>query len=431
MIGYFKCHSKKTYIVNHRVCDEIIDCVDGSDEMFCQLTEVYIKNCQQINYIILECNENFQDAYEPYQGQLKENDKNIRFIKTDKSVNLSFIQNSIYLTILKIIDNREYFPKLQNVTLPNLYHVLIRNSSLTENSTIFKNQLLKLEYLDISINPINSISFLNNLQSNELKYLDISWTKIEILKKLNIKIIKNLKIFKLMNCKIIEIEINFFKNMFNLEILLMNKTEILNEIPNVHLKNLKNISNVKSDYFKICCLFWIQSKEKGKFNCSFSITLFQSCENLIDKNLKRLFYWSIGIFGCLGNFILIFFLLKKFQLKNLFNLQLHFCDLLISAYILGIAIIDNYYAGIYHSVDVDWRKGAFCQMTGTITTFAVILSSFSTFLITMERCLVIINPFKMSFISQQRIQYFVLSTFLAAIFSVIPFVLKNVRFYKQ
>ena len=60
LFGYFKCFNEKKYLINEKVCNGIVDCLYGSDEMFCEISKLAIKNCQQFNYLMMICDENFQ-----------------------------------------------------------------------------------------------------------------------------------------------------------------------------------------------------------------------------------------------------------------------------------------------------------------------------------------------------------------------------------
>lgn len=88
-----------------------------------------------------------------------------------------------------------------------------------------------------------------------------------------------------------KIDENFFEYSLNFKILLMNNTIIEKNVGNINFKNLQKISHIRSNYFKICCLFWLYTKHSENFECFPKYSSFRTCSNLIDSNLKRFFYW--------------------------------------------------------------------------------------------------------------------------------------------
>lgn len=223
-----------------------------------------------------------------------------------------------YITVLffyiNIHNNSKYIHQIKNSQFPNLFFLKITNCSFDENHSFIRNKLEKLQLLDLSLNPINSLQFFHEIQCYELRFLDISSTKITSISVLNVKYFKKLERLFIVNCKLIEIDRDSFKILSNLQVLLFNNTFIENDIGNIELSSLKRIRYVKSDYFKLCCLFLKYEKESEDFNCNPSYSEFRSCSDLINTNLKKILYWIFGVLGCLWNFSLI--LLVSFDLKN-------------------------------------------------------------------------------------------------------------------
>lgn len=425
--GFFKCRNKRLYLDNGKICDKIVDCLDGSDEMFCDLVDVEISKCKQINDVMLDCNENMIDNGIENEKELDEESyRNLRSIEIKGNVNMNFLQSSLFLNVLKILNNQKYFSKLKSIVFTNLYYLILKNCSFNGTSTIFNSKLKILQYLDISLNPIFSLKFLNETESNNLKYLDISSTKIEHLSKFLLKNFVNLQTFLMKKNNLLNIQKDTFAKLFKLENVFLDETKIENEIENLYIKDLKEIIIFKSNYFKICCIFKINFQYKKNFQCLPTSSIFQSCTNLINTNIKQAFYWTFGLFGCFGNLILIIILFLSFKQSFVFLLQISVSDFLISSYILSIAITDVYYDKHYMENDVNWRRSTTCQILGIITTFAMILSVFSTFLLTLERYLIVVDPIKKNFLSEHQI-LFVISTILLSLFlSSIPFLTQRV-----
>lgn len=160
---------------------------------------------------------------------------------------MSIFKNSIFITVLKIINNQKYFNK--NYTkffyFPNIYFLTIKNCSFNGTSSwILTKKLPFLQYLDISINPIYSLEFLQKIHSKNLQYLDISFTKIQFISINDFRQFKFLKTLLITNCFLKNVDENFLENNEKLLNLYLNNTLIKNEIENMKIGKIKEILNV-------------------------------------------------------------------------------------------------------------------------------------------------------------------------------------------
>lgn len=427
MFGYFKCSNENKYLINEQICNEIIDCLDGTDEMFCEASKKTIQNCEQVN-LMLVCNTK-QTVLVDKSVNLKVNDKSIIFISSDGNVELNFLNHSIFVTVLKITNNTRYISQFNLIMFPNLFYLQIRNC-LLDNKFLFLNQTKKkLQHLDLALTNLNSLKFLKNLNCKNLIYLDISSTKINYISNSELLFVPLLKKLLMNNCSFIKLEKNTFNSLLFLENLIMMRTKFDYEIEDLEIYNLKRIKKVKSEIFKICCLFLRYHKLGENFYCYPSSSSFRSCSSLISTNLKKVFYWLIGILGCIGNLVLAIYVSSNFKCSKIFHLQLNFADFIISSYILSIAFADLCFKNDFLENDLKWRKSVLCQILGTKATFGTLFSSLSTLFITIQRFLAVNDPMKQHNFYIYHKYILIINFFFCLLLSTLPFLKRNVSFH--
>lgn len=71
-------------------------------------------------------------------------------------------------------------------------------------------------------------------------------------------------------------------------------------------------------------------------------------------------------------------------------------DFLMGVYLMIIAVVDSYYRGVYIVHDKAWRKSALCKIAGFLSTLSSEISVFTLTVITLDRLVCIIFPFKIS-----------------------------------
>ena len=69
-------------------------------------------------------------------------------------------------------------------------------------------------------------------------------------------------------------------------------------------------------------------------------------------------------------------------------------DLLMGIYLLVIAAVDLYYRGVYTQFERAWRHSILCRFAGFLSTFSSELSVFTLTVITVDRFVAIIFPFR-------------------------------------
>ncbi|XP_069948174.1 G-protein coupled receptor GRL101 isoform X2 [Cherax quadricarinatus] len=161
---------------------------------------------------------------------------------------------------------------------------------------------------------------------------------------------------------------------------------------------LTSLHHLWTDEFRFCCL----AREVGW--CHPPPDEFSSCEDLMTNSVLRVCVWVLGFIALLGNsFVIVWRLLyandNKVHSFLITNLALG--DLCMGLYLLIIAAVDIFYRGVYFIYDAFWRTSSLCQLAGFFSTFSSELSVFTLTVITLERLVVIVFPFRVPRLSMR------------------------------
>lgn len=96
-------------------------------------------------------------------------------------------------------------------------------------------------------------------------------------------------------------------------------------------------------------------------------------------------------------------------------------DFFMGVYLMIIAVVDTYYRGIYMVHDRFWRESPMCKFSGFLSTLSSELSVFTLTLITLDRLICIIFPFRMKRLGLKEAKIVMLILWIFVILlSVIP-----------
>lgn len=149
-------------------------------------------------------------------------------------------------------------------------------------------------------------------------------------------------------------------------------------------------------------------------------------------------------------------ILFKFQVHSFLIKNLAFGDFLMGTYLLIIAIVDWKYRGTYSVHDSEWRSSSWCSLAGFLSTFSSELSVFTLtgnlfkkknvisvtntwfihrlfayLVITLDRFLVIIFPFRTHRLEMRRTRFLMMAGWvLAAIISIVPLPFLNITYFQ-
>lgn len=414
--GFFKCHNESTYKRIDQVCNNIIDCVYGSDELLCQYHNFSQTNCYEKSPSFIICNSDYSQRNTFSEKKFINKTLNFQAIRKIEIINdtTNFFRNSYYLVYLSVRKTAELFSH-ESVKFQNLIFLSLHDNRLNEFP--LKTPLKILQYLNISNNPLGSLYFLKSIQVFYLLVLDISYTSIEIIEFSNFKNLVQLRELIILNVPLKIIEKGAFSHVFSLKFLILKKTKLKFKGYYYVYKYLSDIQTIEADDFRFCCLFWRFIRRN--IICSPNVGYFFTCDNLISSMLKRMFYWLLGLASFFGNISAFFLAFHLKRLKGTYQLTLIMSDFLVSMYLLSIAITDVFYGNDYLQNDYVWRSSILCHLLESMMIFSLLLSNISMCLITIERYLIVANPMKKSFVTLKQ-NYFV---FIAVIFCLILIIL--------
>lgn len=389
LVNHFKCRNETKFIIFEKVCNKIYDCRFGSDELSCTQQTFVNPFCEVRNFTEIYCTSNTSFIIDDVPI-------NVKSLQISGDVRSISFRDSLLLTLLSIRESPLFIQSLKKHQLKNLVYLSITQSFVTNQKLKFPYQLKLLQYLDLSKNPIKTLSFLETFNSKNLLMLNISETEIS--------------------------NIQSFKRLLNMEIFVFSKTSFDLSL----MKNLKNLRKVICKNYFVCCILW-QLNGKDKF-CRPSQSLFQSCDQIIKSNLIRIIVWIYGIFGFFLNFISVLYIMKSVMKSKCFHFYLSFGDILVSIYMLMLAITSLFYNDKIEN-RVFWKKSIFCQVMGTMLTYSILVSIVAMTMITIERHQVITKPFSSKGIFNYSKMITLLTIIILLFISIFPFLFEKVTIF--
>ena len=403
--GFFRCYLFGSVLLHpDRVCDRSWDCNNGEDETGCHVT----------------CAEGFlcaagiviADGYDRSDPLT-----NISFLDPrTRVIDFSGINVSSALTTITdlgldyLLDLRLSNCSLIDVLGP--YKVLPRLSKLDLSYNLFRNisngdfntraiyySVRYLRFLNLSHNSLLDFFDTATIAGNaELRILDLSYTAITTFPDMNY-VTYSLTHLNLSHTNIKRLPGFVFPqgyNSWNLEILDLHGTDIKDVEPDA-LIGLRIVSDLHSDYFKLCCP-QLRGQRIPAHTCHAPSDPLSSCSNLLENGLLRILIWVMGVASVLGNTGVIVIRLvagrKTVRLPYAHLVtQLGMSDLLMGVYLLIVASKDVQYSGEYVWHDNTWRHSDLCKTAGFLSTLSSEVSSLFILLITVDRFLVIKYPF--------------------------------------
>ena len=317
----------------------------------------------------------------------------------------------------------------------NLYTLNLNYNSLsTLPGGFFKNggsKLFELYLHNNSLTRLKSSVFegltslhLLTLDANKLQWIDpLIWRAMPSLATVNIS--RN---------NIYDLRKHSFDNMSHLESLDLQYNNI-RKMDRASFTDFHNSTSIYVDDVPACCF-------TGKSKCipRNPRPPFKTCERLMPYKVLRFFMWILGFGSLFGNLFVIFWrCLKRKESKiqpvqRAIIINLAVSDLLMGLYLLIIISADTHY-GIYFPLSSEeWRTGNLCKFAGIVAITSSEASVFFVTLISIDRFLGVLFPFKQYRISQRRVAVLITIMWIASfLLGAIPTLLENTsnKFYEM
>jgi hypothetical protein len=178
----------------------------------------------------------------------------------------------------------------------------------------------------------------------------------------------------------------------------------------------------KVDHFTLCCY---AEKALPHVSCTFlQDNGISSCDELLKNSVLKYSIWVLGVLAFAGNVGVVLWRVigkDKNRVNSFLLTHLAVSDFLMGVYMLLIAYKDRLWDGVYFRHDVSWRASDLCIFAGVISTISSEVSVFTLTLITLDRVVCIVFPFKFRRMSMKRAAY--LTTFiwiLGTVLAIIP-----------
>lgn len=388
--GFFRCKYDGTCLHPSHVCDGIIHCsVSADDELFCG---VAYQSCPPGCFCeghVLKCENIGLKGIPNYSDQIR----GLFLKKNEISIVPKMFEQLQLLGLLDLSNNmisivhRDVFYNLLNLVSLNLQDNNISNIL----SGTFRD-LHQLKELLLVNNPIQKLLKGSFEGLSSLPSLVLSQKSIYYVEDGCFSDLRSLKRLNISHNSLESLTIRVFQGLNDLEKLDIsgNPLKFINESV---FFSLPDTLHIVASSFHICCYV-----EHTK-SCEPRADLFSSCENLFGTATLKVVMWITGCLIFTGNtFLLLMNVFHKAspvryinQNSFVFYLQL-VSNIIIGLHVLILCIADYVYAGIFSLEFVFWTQHPICKTLGVIfpvsfgiTNWGVVLLYFNFHFTTCSR----------------------------------------------
>ncbi|KAG8275822.1 hypothetical protein J6590_078377 [Homalodisca vitripennis] len=415
--GQFKCRNGPCLNIS-LLCDGHIDCQGSWEDEdncsfscslmspHCDCRDVHI-NCtgRGLTHVPVDAEKEITWFYLG-SNNLSETMNNQTFIHLDRLIYLDLSNNSIVYLLPGMF-----------ATLWQLSVLDLHNNQLTRLANGSFTGLASVKGLHLQGNKIEVLETMAFYGLTSLKTLDLSEQSIRIIEPGAFVGLRSLNGLDLSKNQIRFLEQGSLRGMPQLFFLVLDGNHIKAIEQSVFL-GLPTLDKLVTDEFRFCCL------ARHVRLCLPPPDEFSSCEDLMSNLVLRLCVWLLAGIAIVGNILVIVWRSGYSycnQVHSFLITNLAVGDLLMGSYLLTIALVDRHYRGVYFIYDSAWRSSSYCAMAGFLSTFSSELSVFTLTVITLDRFLVIIFPFRVRRLEMTRTKrLMLLGWLLAALLSALP-----------
>ena len=421
-----------------QICDGKRDCDHGFDEWedgCTNFTAVPSLRCgngrglvdlDAINNGVLDCRESFDDEialFDEYLG----NDK-LEYCQVIAlsvlCVNITNLPDLSNLTVQVILQNSVLnfsdllpliFDTSSNIIILTIEHcniseirpiyftsehlttlTLTNSSVLYIKSESFRSQ--RLSYLDLSHNPFKKLGSQTFVLLKKLRYLNLSNTDLVAIASDQFQQNVLLATLDISYSKIVMVSSNVFSSTQGLHGIFFHEIQLSKEnfIVDDDFFQFKSVEVMHAGVSRFCCL------APNRVNCF--VDGYEECapvcqERLLQKSHVLLYFGYIGIISFLNTASFVRSSTKSAKKKRpnsyFLDLNLNVADLLMAAFLLFIAFLDQIMCGKIAYLALRWHGSWWSRLAGMLHNLAVLMSSNATLLITVDRFMcIIVRPFQ-------------------------------------
>ena len=162
------------------------------------------------------------------------------------------------------------------------------------------------------------------------------------------------------------------------------------EVTRGELEAVTNLVFLETDDFKYCCFV---NDRVPEHQCLPERDEFSSCEDLMRRDVLKVFLWILGLMAFLLNIVVLVY--RKHERLTVYSycvMNLAVADFLMGTYMVVLASVDAFYRGVYIEYAESWIGSWLCQFLGFLNTFSSETSVFTLCVISADRFYKIVFP---------------------------------------
>ena len=362
----FRCKHSGICISVTDVCNQIIDCPLGDDELLCELKNTMCPKSCVCLYFALLCSE-------------------ITGMGLDLS-GLPFVAYHLPSTSLRTVNFLRYnvFPAVLNLTQNEIGDACHSMSHIYFLATV-----------DLSENFMMVISKGCFMNLSHLHSVHLQVNNLSLVESKSFQNLGKVRLIDMSNNKLLFLFRNTFYNVANIDTLKLQNNVFTNI--NLHMFSSVPVNVMITNDFHICCISPKDTK------CTKIPPWYTSCSNLLPNITTRILFSIISFVILAGNslsFLKNVVIIKKKQRGRLYSVIIcatNVGDLLFGGYLFIVVMGDLLYGREFIINEMKWRNGVLCSLAFMlILMFSLVIPYFLS-LLAFARYMVVIHPMESKF----------------------------------